>query len=155
MSYKSYLGQSNLPRGIRNNNAGNLIITGINWNGKIPVTQNTDGKFEQFIELRYGIRALMRDIYNDFTKGKKTVTSLINEFAPAFENNTSSYINSVIASTGGSNDIGELTQEKMIALCKAIVKVENGSNYQAYIKDKDYTDAIAILGITLKKKVVR
>lgn len=155
MSYTSYLGQGNLPRGIRNNNPGNLVITSINWNGKIPVYQNTDGKFEQFIELRYGIRALMRDIYNDFTKkGLKTVTSLISEFAPAFENNTSSYINSVVASVG-SNLIGELTQEKMIALCKAIIKVENGSNYFSYIKDKDYNDAIAILGISLKKKVVR
>ena len=154
MSYKSYLGQSNLPRGIRNNNPGNLVITSINWNGKIPVNQNTDGKFEQFIELRFGIRALMRDVYNDYTKkGLKTVTQIINEFAPTFENNTQAYIKSVITSVG-SNTITELTQEKMIALCKAIVRVENGSIYQKYITDKDYKDAIAILGITLKKKVV-
>lgn len=154
MNYISYLGQNNLPRGIRNNNPGNLVITSLKWDGKIPVNQNTDGKFEQFIELRFGIRALMRDIYNDVTrKGKKTVTQVITEFAPHFENNTQAYINSVISSVG-SNDIGELTQEKMIALCKAIVRVENGTNYQSYITDKDYKDAIAILGISLKKKVV-
>lgn len=159
--YKSYLNMNNLPRGIRNNNPGNLVLTDIPWNGKIPRSQNLDWsgsptnvvkKFEQFIELRYGIRALMRDIYNDYSKGKTTVTSLISEFAPSFENNTTAYINTVVKMIG-SNLIGELTQDKMIALAKAIIYVENGSGYSSYITDKDYNDAIAILGIPLKKKV--
>ncbi len=94
----------------------------------------------------------MRDIYNDVTKKQKTtVTALISEFAPAFENNTTAYISNVIKMIG-SNVIGELTQEKMISICKAIILVENGSGYSKYISDKDYNDAIAILGIPLKKK---
>ncbi len=40
----------------------------------------------------------------------------------------------------------------MISICKAIILVENGSGYSKYISDKDYNDAIAILGIPLKKK---
>ncbi|MFB9098400.1 hypothetical protein ACFFVF_17995, partial [Flavobacterium jumunjinense] len=73
-----------------------MIQTNIPWKGKVPLSQNTDTRFEQFYELRYGIRALMLDLYNDFYKGKNTVTQLISEFAPHFENNTDAYIRSVI-----------------------------------------------------------
>lgn len=153
--YTSYLNIPTFPRGIRNNNPANLVRSANDWDGKIPYSQSLDSRFEQFTELRYGIRALMRDIYNDYErKGKKTVTELISEFAPSFENNTTSYINTVVKMIG-SNLIGELTQDKMIALCKAIIYVENGSGYAKYISDKDYNDAIAILGIPLKKKVAQ
>ena len=153
--FTSYLNMPNLPRGIRNNNPANLVRSNNDWLGKIPYNQSLDTRFEQFTELRFGIRALMRDIYNDYTrKGKTTVTELINEFAPNFENNTTAYIKTVVNMIG-SNIIGELTQEKIIALSKAIILVENGSNYSSYIKEKDYQDAIAILGIPLKKKVTR
>ncbi len=152
--YTNYLNRNDLPRGLRNNNPGNLVRSNNAWLGKIPYNQSLDSRFEQFIELRYGIRALMRDIYSDYTKkNKKTVVELINEFAPDFENNTAAYINTVVKIIG-SNLIGELTQDKMIAICKAIIYVENGSGYSKYISDKDYNDAIAILGIQLKKKVV-
>lgn len=153
--FTSYLNMPNLPRGIRNNNPANLVRSNNDWLGKIPYNQSLDTRFEQFTELRFGIRALMRDIYNDYTrKGKTTVTELINEFAPSFENNTSAYINTVVKMIG-SNLIGELTQDKMIALAKAIIYVENGAGYSSYISDKDYNDAMAILGIPLKKKVVQ
>lgn len=152
--YTNYLNRNDLPRGLRNNNPGNLVRSNNAWLGKIPYNQSLDSRFEQFIELRYGIRALMRDIYSDYTKkNKKTVVELINEFAPDFENNTAAYINTVVKIIG-SNLIGELTHDKMIAICKAIIYVENGSGYSKYISDKDYNDAIAILGIQLKKKVV-
>lgn len=152
--FTSYLNIASLPRGLRNNNPGNLVRSNNAWKGKISYSQSQDTRFEQFIEMRYGIRALMRDIYNDVTrKNKDSVIELITEFAPAFENNTSAYINTVIKAVGFSV-IGELTQEKMISLCKAIILVENGSSYSKYISDKDYNDAISILGITLKKKVM-
>jgi len=152
--FKSYLNQPNLPRGFRNNNPGNLVRTAIAWEGKIPHSQNTDSRFEQFRELRWGIRALYRDIISDYRKGLTTVSALINEFAPSFENNTAAYIGSVIASVGG-NVIPELTQDKLILLAKAIVRVENGSSFAHLASDKDYNDAIAILGIDLKKKVMK
>ncbi len=156
MAFKSFLGRTDLPRGFRNNNPGNLVKTSIPWNGEVAV--NTDGKFEQFIELRYGIRALMRDIINDVNKGKTSVKALITEFAPAFENNMTAYIASVIANVGFSV-IPELTQENLIAICKAIIFVENDhyngkSGYSKMIVDADYYQAIAILGIALPKKKV-
>lgn len=47
------------PRGIRNNNPGNIKIAGNKWLGKVPENQNSDGTFEQFFEYRYGIRAMI------------------------------------------------------------------------------------------------
>lgn len=152
--YKSYLNQANLPRGLRNNNPGNLVRTSETWKGKVPHAQNTDTRFEQFIELRYGIRAMMRDVMTDIGKGKNTVTALISEFAPAFENNTSAYINTVAKMVGISVNakITNLSDILLIQICKAIVYVENGASYASYISDKDYNDAIVILGKQLEKK---
>ncbi|RZL47735.1 MAG: hypothetical protein EOP00_11115 [Pedobacter sp.] len=159
---KSYLGQKNLPRGLRNNNPGNLVKTSITWLGKIPHSQNTDSRFEQFTELRYGIRAKMRDVINDIHKGKNTIEKLINEFAPAFENNTVAYIASVAGSLGISPKfvIKTISEDFLIALCKAISTVENGKQYDGYITDADYQDAISVLGNTVipvikKKKVTQ
>ena len=38
----SFLGRKELTRGIRNNNPGNLVLTNIAWQGKIPNSQNTE-----------------------------------------------------------------------------------------------------------------
>lgn len=148
--YKSYLNQPGLSRGLRNNNPGNLIKTSIAWNGKVPHDQNKDDRFEQFIELRYGIRAKMRDILNDIFKGKNTIEKLITEFAPAFENNTTAYIASVAQALGifPKAVITSITDEFLIELCKAISRVENGAQMDGYITDQDYNEAIAILGTT-------
>ena len=134
---KSYLGQSNLPRGLRNNNPGNLVKTSIPWEGKIPHSKNTD-------------------IY----KGKNTIEKLIHEFAPAFENNTVAYIASVANALGISPKfiITSISEDFLIGLCKAISTVENGKQFDGYITDADYKDAIAILGTTVipvKKKVTQ
>jgi len=147
---RSFLNDMRYSRGIRNNNPGNLVRTSIDWLGKIPLDQNRDARFEQFYEIRYGIRALMRDIYTDYRRGSNTVRKLISEFAPAFENNTESYINSVIGKIGMSI-IPQMDIDTLAAIAKAIVAVENGSDAK-YVTDQDYQDAIAILQISLPKK---
>lgn len=158
---KSYLNMAGLPRGLRNNNPGNLVKTTINWQGKVPLENNTDSRFEQFVELRYGIRAKMRDLISDIKKGNNTIKKLITEFAPAFENNTAGYINSVVKMVGIGMDvpITSLTEDTLVGLCKAIAFVENGSAFTSYITDQDYQDALTILGATAipvqKKKVIK
>lgn len=146
------------PRGLRNNNPGNLRRTSIDWVGKIPFAQNPDKDFEQFQTLPHGIRAMMRDLITDYEKGLDTVTKLIREYAPAFENNTASYINTVVSYTGiGANQqINGLTKPVLIGLCKAIVLVENGSKYHHLVTQTEYEQAFNILGKplpgVLKKK---
>lgn len=45
------------PRGLRNNNPGNIRTTKDRWQGLRP--QQTDPAFFQFTEMRYGYRALI------------------------------------------------------------------------------------------------
>nr|WP_319401841.1 hypothetical protein [uncultured Carboxylicivirga sp.] len=118
------------PRGIRNNNPGNLIYTSIKWNGKLPKEQNKDRRFEMFISPVYGVRAMIKDLKNDIEKGKSTVPQLIEEYAPRFENNTDSYISTVCADLKVSRTAKLLpTKNTLRLLVFSISKVENGANY--------------------------
>lgn len=155
---KSYLGQTTLPRGIRNNNPGNLIITGNDWNGELPVAQNTDGKFEQFYYLEYGIRAMAYDITGDVKKGLNTLTKLITEYAPASDgNDTAAYISNVSGASGIAPDENLiLSYDALKAIIRAKIAVENGSNAGQYVTDEDIEAGINLLPATmlagLKKK---
>jgi len=121
---------SNAPRGIRNNNPGNLIYTTIKWNGKLPKEQNKDRRFEMFIAPVYGVRAMIKDLKHDIEKGKSTVPQLIEEYAPRFENNTDNYINTVCKELKVSKTAKLLpTKNTLRLLVLSISKVENGGNY--------------------------
>lgn len=152
MKMKSFL-NSNTVRGLRNNNPGNLRITPIDWEGKIPNSENSDGAFEQFYYVRWGLRALMRDIINDINKGLNTVEMLISAYAPASDNNhTQAYINFVSDVTGFS-PMQVLTANKttVIALAKSIVEMEIGPPYKSELTDADYLDAWNIRNATFNK----
>jgi len=142
----SFLGQK-LARGIRNNNPGNLVKTSIDWQGKIPLKKNTDGHFEQFTNVQFGIRAMLKDLINDINKGKNTVTSLIREYAPPHENNTQKYIDDVSKSIGikPNEPIKEINSKFLHLLARAIITKENGSDGKK-ITDYHITQAIDMLG---------
>jgi len=115
-------------RGLRNNNAGNLVLTNIKWKGKIPNEQNTDGKFEQFTKPEWGLRAMFHDLRGDIEKdGLNTIRKLIYSYAPPNENLTEKYIESVVKQTGLSAD-AKITQGFYLPLMKEIMKHENGLN---------------------------
>lgn len=121
---------SSAPRGIRNNNPGNLIFTNINWTGKLPKEQNKDRRFEMFIAPEYGIRAMIKDIKNDLEKGKNTVPALMTEYAPRFENNTDAYIQTVCKDLKVSATAKLLpTKNTLRLLVHSISRVENGGNF--------------------------
>lgn len=121
---------SSAPRGIRNNNPGNLIFTNINWTGKLPKEQNKDRRFEMFITPEYGIRAMIKDLKNDIEKGKNTVPALMTEYAPRFENNTDAYIQTVCKDLKVSATAKLLpTKNTLRLLVHSISRVENGGNY--------------------------
>lgn len=121
---------SSAPRGIRNNNPGNLIFTNINWTGKLPKEQNKDRRFEMFITPEYGIRAMIKDLKNDIEKGKNTVPALMTEYAPRFENNTDAYIQTVCKDLKVSATAKLLpTKNTLRLLVHSISRVENGGNF--------------------------
>jgi hypothetical protein len=121
---------SEAPRGIRNNNPGNLIYTEIKWNGKLPKYRNKDRRFEMFIAPVYGVRAMIKDLKHDIEKGKNTVPALIEEYAPKFENNTEAYINTVCKDLKVSRQAKLLpTKNTLKLLVFSISRVENNGNY--------------------------
>ncbi len=143
----SKLNDKSVSRGIRNNNPGNLIRTSNKWIGKIPYDQSTDTKFEQFVSLEYGVRAMILDLINDINKGKNTIRKLISEYAPAFENNTLAYINSVSASLNVTPDyqLKVIDSGLILLLAKAIIKVENGKD-AVHVTDGIIKSAISLVG---------
>lgn len=112
------------PKGIRNNNPGNIEDNPRNqWRGQV----GDDGRFAIFDTPVNGIRALARLLFN-YNKiyGLSTVSGIINRWAPDSENNTSSYVADV------SNRLGVHPQQRidlaqmMPGLVKAIIRHENG-----------------------------
>lgn len=134
---KSFLGLTHLqdgrpmPRGMRNNNPGNIRVTADNWQGKIPVEQNTDnGKaFEQFESYAYGIRAMIKTLKSYHSKhGKKSIIDIVYRWAPPGDNNDSmSYARTVGDKTGFVLDRPITWNKKNVgALVIAMCAVENG-----------------------------
>lgn len=116
-----------LPRGLRNCNPGNIRITKDKWQGLREV--QTDKSFFQFIEMRWGYRALMRTLQNYRKRhGCMTIADFINRWAPPSENNTGNYISRVCREMQVPNSYVPDVDDKdaMCAFAEAISQVENG-----------------------------
>ena len=121
------MNKKDLPRGIRNNNAGNIENNGIAWNG-LSDTQNDD-RFYQFISAEYGIRAIAKILRTYQSKyGINTVRGIISRWAPPTENNTESYIQAVSKTLGVIPDEPINVDEHMVGLVNSIITHENGYN---------------------------
>ena len=119
------------PRGIRNNNPFNIRIGASAWQGKIPIKQNTDTVFEQFIDMEHGIRAGI-SLLRTYIKARKldTIRAIITRFAPSNENDTKRYIDVVAKRTGIKAD-ERITFDKtyILKIAEAICFHENGGSY--------------------------
>ena len=143
MGATSYLGRADLPRGMRNNNPGNLRISSSQWRGKIPVAQNTDGDFEQFTEYRFGVRAMIKLIQNYIAQGHNTLTKIITRYAPASENDTQAYIRAVSQATNISPYVVIQPQKSILGpVVQAMAKHENGFST---ITNQEFNEAWQIL----------
>lgn len=138
-------------RGLRNNNPGN-IRWGDNWQGLYVPSVRTDRDFCQFVDIKYGIRALLIILFNYKNKagirgvggpGIDTIREIIMRWAPPVENDTDAYIASVAKAVGVSDttpiDLYNINIAR--SLIKAIIKHENGS--------QPYADAQLDVGIRL------
>lgn len=134
------------PRGVRNNNPGNLEASSSNpWVGQT----GSDGRFAKFETPEHGIRALGRNLISYQRQGIDTVSDIINRWAPPSDNNdTTAYIKAVCAQLGVTADqpIDASNPDTLQALCAAIIKHENGS--QPYSADQLSTGVSAALGLS-------
>lgn len=119
-----YGGYMSLPRGIRNNNPGN-IRHGDNWQGMKDV--QTDNEYVQFKSAKYGIRAMAKILETYRKNGVEYLVDIIYRWAPPTENNTRAYIEHVEKQTGifGNQKVLKSDYPKLIA---AMIKHENGFN---------------------------
>src|SRR5215472_12752081 len=118
-----YRGQSALPRGLRDNNPGDLESPpGSAWLG----TVGQDGPFVVFADTTWGLRALARDLQTKIAKdGYDTIETLINVYAPPSENDTQAYIANVSSSTGiAPGDQLGADQDTITSLMRAICNQE-------------------------------
>ena len=114
----------NGPRGIRNNNPGNIVRSGVSWVGMSP-DQSSDTHFIVFNSPEYGIRAMARVLKNYIAGGYTTVQQIINRWAPPIENDTGAYVNAV-ASAMGVSPTAQIDASFLEPLIAAIIQHENG-----------------------------
>lgn len=133
----------NTPRGIRNNNPGN-IRWGSDWKGLKKDGKQQDPSFCVFETPEYGIRALAKLLRNyQRLYVLNTPRKIISRYAPPNENQTLAYINSVSQQLGMTPDTEvDLTETGILAVfIKAIIRHENG--IQPY-KDKTIQKGIEL-----------
>jgi hypothetical protein len=115
----------NEPRGVRNNNPGNIRHSNTHWQGQC--LEQTDDAFVQFNEPVYGIRAIARIMKTYYANGFDTVQEIISRWAPATDhNNTNAYIANVCHALGVKPDEKLELVVHLPALVAAIIEQENG-----------------------------
>lgn len=118
--------QKVVPRGLRNNNPLNIRI-GNTWLGE--VAEPTETEFEQFVSMKYGLRAGFVILRRYIRRYKRdTVRKIIESWAPSSENNTLVYIAAVCdrmhITSDTQVDYGD--RDTMCALVQAMAYVEVG-----------------------------
>ena len=118
------------PRGIRNNNPGNIRNSERNdWNGEVSKADKKDQAFEEFKTMADGVRAMMLLLQKyQRSYNLHTVKELVERWAPRNENNTAAYVRTVCKEMQMPEWCGlDLTDKgPMCALVDAMCYVENG-----------------------------
>lgn len=117
------------PRGLRNNNIGNIKINPANnWLGKVPLEANTDKVYEQFTKKEYGTRAmlsLLMKYYNDYNL--RTIYDIIGRYSKSSLEPGKQYI-PFLVSKMGINDNEILLGDDILKLAYYMAWFENGTS---------------------------
>ena len=147
-----------LPRGIRNNNPGNIERGKDRWLG-MSADQSSDPRFLVFDKPEAGIRALMRLLINYQERHDvKTLRQAINRWAPPGENDSSAYVQHVARLTNLDPDepIDFLDEYICTAVAKAIIRHENGApeayERKEWFAEDVYQRAAVMAGFDPKNK---
>ena len=129
------------PRGIRNNNPGNIDRhPGVRWQG-MAGDQSRDSRFVVFKAPEWGIRAIARILitYQDRRRARDgsridTIQDIIGRWAPSVENDTDAYARHVARLThiGVDETLDVYDYATMYALVQAIITHENGMQPYAH-----------------------
>lgn len=125
------------PRGVRNNNPGNIRINDDLFQGEIRPSR--DKAFKQFETMAYGYRAVFRILRNYYNNYKlDTIRKMIGRYAPPSENDTDAYIKAVSDYAGipADDPVDINDREQMTRIVAGMSKVENG-------REAEMSDVIA------------
>lgn len=115
--------QSSTPRGIRNNNPGN--IEDGPYARSLPGYTGSDGRFATFETPDAGGAAKDRLLGSYIDRGFNTPNKIINRWAPPSENDSAGYARFVADKVGiGPDDV--VTADMIPAISAAIYEMENG-----------------------------
>lgn len=140
---------TNLPKGLRNNNPGNIRTSRDDWEGLAD--KHDDGEFFIFENPFWGIRALARILINYRARhGIDTIREVIDRYSPQagdFPGNTeathTAYISNVSKATGIGPDQRFVIDAALHVLIPAIIRHEIGFN--------PFTDALISRSISAAK----
>lgn len=140
------------PRGLRNNNPGNIKISAASrndpWVGQLPADQQRDGTFLQFTEMQYGIRAIVRCLRSYRSRGIDTIAAMAHTWAPSVDNNSPGlYAQTVlqycrVSSVDASIDFTDA--DSAFDVVRGIIVAENGRDWAARIDDATVLEGIAL-----------
>lgn len=127
-------------RGIRNHNIGNIRKSKDQWEGSV----GDDGAFVIFDSPDSGVRALAKNLMSYGRQGYDSIEKIINRWAPPNENDTQSYINSVVAATGipATQSLDLTNPDVLASLSEAIGYHETGSRYDPEVYQKGVARAL-------------
>ncbi len=131
----------NKPRGIRNNNPGNLNYAGQRGAEK---EGGPNGRFAVFPSMIDGIAALYRQLKLYAGRGIDTISEIVKKYAPAADNNNvGAYISSLMKATGkGANEA--LNPEDMDTMVKLIRGIVNHENGMGHVDDKQILAGVQV-----------
>ena len=115
------------PRGLRNNNPGNIRQSSTRYIGEVYPSK--DDSFKQFETMAHGYRAVFVLLHTYQRKyGLNTIAGMISRYAPAVENDTDDYINAVAEWSGvpATSRITATNGDIMVPIVAAMSRVENG-----------------------------
>ena len=133
---KITMAEKKIPRGLRNNNPGNIRKNSDVFQGE---KTSSDKEFKQFKSMAYGYRAIFKILSNYYRNYKlDTIRKMIGRWAPENENDTDAYVKAVSDYAGipADDPINVNDREQMIRIVAAMSRIENGI-------EADMSDVIA------------
>ena len=135
------------------NNPGNLPNKGEDWGGKVLKAQRKgNAKYEEFLTIEYGLRALMINIRTIMDKGgKNTIADFSRRFYPSLS--TKKYLlyeNTLTKAFGIDNHkrITAFTKDFYIKMAKIVASIEMGAA-ESLIPAEAYETAFALMGTNM------
>lgn len=131
----SFSTNPSLPRGLRDNNPGNVRPNpAYTWYGQA----GEENGYVIFDDIEHGIRAMAKDLRSKIKRGLNTIAKYIPVYAPPEDNNnTEGYIERVEKLSGiNRNSILTADYPTLSKLVKAHINVEVGEHYAGYVTDE-------------------